>query len=136
MIDPARRIATAIGIDHAAALQRKIKRVIWLIWIVWMATFGLLPANALTLVLDQGSAFFNGGFCKHALAVNGGGANYNGSAIYLGQLRLTFFHASDVKIASNQCILFNEGAARVNLITHKGGEHLICHNRIFNLYTQ
>ena len=70
MVDPARAVAVDLAVDHVAAIEREIERVIRFVRIVRVTTQRFFPRDPLTLVFDQsfaGSDCFHG---KHALAVH------------------------------------------------------------------
>ncbi len=74
MIEPPRRIATGVGVDHMFVIDLEQKGVVlsWAFIVVGVAAIDGRPRNDFALVLDQARSFWYRLQGKPALAVNAG----------------------------------------------------------------
>src|SRR5437867_4122888 len=70
VVDPARRIAAHLGIDHTAVIDVEVERVVRVLRVVRMAAQRLGPGDDLALVLDDGFAASDRLHGQHALAMD------------------------------------------------------------------
>ncbi|MNT35281.1 hypothetical protein D3C72_1713030 [compost metagenome] len=70
MVDPARRIAAELCVDHVVFIHVKVKRVVGLQGVVRVPVLRFLPANHFARVLHKDFAFRNILHGKHALAMD------------------------------------------------------------------
>ena len=81
MVDPARRIATGIAVNHMLVVNVKIKRVVRLQRVVRMAAQRFFPTYHLAHIFQNNLTFGQIRQGKHALAVHTGAAGLNAATV-------------------------------------------------------
>ena len=84
MVDPARRVATHLGVNHVGCINVKVKRVVGVLRVVRMACLGFFPGNDLPNVLDDGLALSDILQRKHTLAMDAGATGLNLAVVATG----------------------------------------------------